>query len=104
MSRIGKKPIPLPKGVTYVVEGNTVRVKGPKGEVVTQMWTYEHTVPGGQPARAFVWMQGHAFTNFAIPQIQSTLLRGIAWAGKKPVDSLVATADYTYTFYKDMNQ
>ena len=33
MSRIGKKPIPLPKGVTYAVEGNTVRVKGPKGEV-----------------------------------------------------------------------
>ena len=24
MSRIGKKPIPLPKGVTYAVEGNTV--------------------------------------------------------------------------------
>lgn len=37
MSRIGKKPIPLPKGVTYAVEGNTVRVKGPKGEVVTHL-------------------------------------------------------------------
>ena len=33
MSRIGKKPIPLPKGVTYAVEGNTVTVKGPKGTV-----------------------------------------------------------------------
>src|SRR5580704_5451824 len=40
MSRIGKKPIPLPKGVTYAIEGNTVRVKGPKGEVITHM-------PGG---------------------------------------------------------
>jgi large subunit ribosomal protein L6 len=37
MSRIGKKPIPMPKGVTYAVEGNTVRVKGPKGEVTTHM-------------------------------------------------------------------
>jgi len=27
----------MPKGVTYVVEGNTVRVKGPKGEVTTHM-------------------------------------------------------------------
>jgi len=27
----------MPKGVTYAVEGNTVRVKGPKGEVVTHM-------------------------------------------------------------------
>ena len=27
----------MPKGVTYAVEGNTVRVKGPKGEVTTHM-------------------------------------------------------------------
>jgi type 1 glutamine amidotransferase len=60
-----------------------------KGEVVPQLWTYEHTLPGGQPARAFVWMQGHTYANFANPQIQKTLLRGIAWAGKKPVDELV---------------
>ena len=60
-----------------------------KGEVVPQMWTYEHTLPGGQPARAFVWMQGHTYSNFANPEIQKTLLRGIAWAGRKPVDELV---------------
>jgi large subunit ribosomal protein L6 len=35
MSRIGKKPIPLPKGVTVKVEGNTVLVQGPKGKVDT---------------------------------------------------------------------
>ena len=33
MSRIGKKPIPIPTGVTVAVDGNTVRVKGPKGEL-----------------------------------------------------------------------
>jgi len=33
MSRIGKKPIALPKGVTATVEGRTVKVKGPKGEL-----------------------------------------------------------------------
>ncbi|MFN7921801.1 MAG: ThuA domain-containing protein [Bryobacteraceae bacterium] len=60
-----------------------------KGEVVPQIWTYEHTAPGGQPARAFVWMQGHVYTNFANYQVQRTLLRGIAWAAKKPVDELV---------------
>lgn len=60
-----------------------------KGEVVPQLWTYEHTVTGGQPARAFVWMQGHTYANFANYQIQRTLLRGIAWAGKKPVDELL---------------
>ncbi len=60
-----------------------------KGERVPQMWTYEHSLAGGQPARAFVWMQGHTYSNFANYQIQRTLLRGIAWAAKKPVDELV---------------
>jgi type 1 glutamine amidotransferase len=60
-----------------------------KGEVVPQIWTYEHTLAGGQPARAFVYMQGHTYSNFANPQIQNMLLRGIAWAAKKPVDELV---------------
>jgi large subunit ribosomal protein L6 len=35
MSRIGKKPIALPKGVTVKIEGNTVAVKGPKGNLET---------------------------------------------------------------------
>jgi large subunit ribosomal protein L6 len=33
MSRIGKKPIAIPKGVTVKVDGNTVDVKGPKGQL-----------------------------------------------------------------------
>ncbi len=33
MSRIGKKPIVMPKGVKYTVEGNTVLVEGPRGKV-----------------------------------------------------------------------
>ena len=33
MSRIGNKPVPIPSGVTVSVEGSTVRVKGPKGEL-----------------------------------------------------------------------
>jgi large subunit ribosomal protein L6 len=33
MSRIGRKPVVLPKGVTMQVEGNAVAVKGPKGEL-----------------------------------------------------------------------
>ena len=37
MSRIGKKPIALPKGVTVKVEGNVVLVQGPKGKVDTPL-------------------------------------------------------------------
>ncbi|HHY93136.1 MAG TPA: 50S ribosomal protein L6 [Firmicutes bacterium] len=40
MSRIGRKPIPVPSGVEVAIEGNTVRVRGPKGELSRQL-------PGG---------------------------------------------------------
>ncbi|MEP6905250.1 MAG: 50S ribosomal protein L6 [Gemmatimonadales bacterium] len=33
MSRIGKHPIPIPAGVTVTIDGNTVKVKGPRGEL-----------------------------------------------------------------------
>ena len=73
---------------TAVIDG-TPSAGTHKGEVVPQIWTYEHTLPGGSPARAFVWMQGHFYENFANPQLQNMMLRGIAWAAKKPVDELV---------------
>ena len=37
MSRIGKRAVPLPQGVTATTEGETLRVKGPKGELTLQM-------------------------------------------------------------------
>jgi len=40
MSRIGKLPITVPAGVTVTIDGNTVKVKGPKGEL-------SHTLPAG---------------------------------------------------------
>jgi large subunit ribosomal protein L6 len=33
MSRIGKKPVPIPKGVTVTLDGSKISVKGPKGEL-----------------------------------------------------------------------
>jgi large subunit ribosomal protein L6 len=37
MSRIGKRPVPLPAGVTASTEGQTLSVKGPKGQLQLQM-------------------------------------------------------------------
>ena len=37
MSRIGKKPVPVPSGVSVTIDGSTVVVKGPKGELA---WTF----------------------------------------------------------------
>jgi large subunit ribosomal protein L6 len=44
MSRIGKIPVPVPSGVVVTVDGATVRVKGPKGEL-------SRTLEGGVTAR-----------------------------------------------------
>ena len=33
MSRIGRKPVPVPNGVTVTVNGSAITVKGPKGEL-----------------------------------------------------------------------
>ena len=59
------------------------------GEVVPQIWTYERPFGLGQSFRAFVWMQGHTYTNFSDPQVQPMILRGIAWAAKWPVEALL---------------
>jgi large subunit ribosomal protein L6 len=37
MSRIGKQPIPVPKGVTVQIDGSRISVKGPKGELSREL-------------------------------------------------------------------
>ena len=36
MSRIGKQPIPVPAGVEVTIDGSSVKVKGPKGELTQE--------------------------------------------------------------------
>jgi len=77
--------------VNIIADTPAAQRGGGVGQAVPQMWAYEHTLAGGQPARAFSWMQGHTYENFKNPAIQTAILRGIAWAGKKPIAEL---ADY----------
>ena len=37
MSRIGRKPIPIPQGVKVSIQGNVVAVQGPKGKLETAL-------------------------------------------------------------------
>ncbi len=37
MSRIGRMPVPIPKGVEVFAEGDVVRVKGPRGELANRI-------------------------------------------------------------------
>jgi putative membrane-bound dehydrogenase-like protein len=53
--------------------------------IAPQIWTYEKTwADGTAPYRAFVSLPGHEFDVFNTPQYRTVLLRGIAWAGKRP--------------------
>lgn len=66
----------------------TAPIPNNPSNVVPQIWVAERTLAGGQPHRSFVWMQGHRIESFAVPQVQTMLLRGIAWAARRPVDLL----------------
>ena len=50
MSRIGKKPITLPKGVKYTVQSNIVVVEGPKGKVNALIPRRHHVLGEGRRA------------------------------------------------------
>jgi type 1 glutamine amidotransferase len=65
------------------------------GTLIPQMWTYERTIDGGTPYRAFVSLLGHHFTTFADSHVRGILLRGIAWAGRRRVDLLTTPAEET---------
>lgn len=41
MSRIGKKPVPIPQGIKVSVSGNTINVEGPKGKL---SWTFKPAI------------------------------------------------------------
>ena len=52
MSRVGKRPVPIPSGVTVVVEDDrVVRVKGPRGELVHPVLSGTRVVVEGEQAR-----------------------------------------------------
>ena len=59
------------------------------GEVVPQMWTYERTIPGGQPYRAFVWMQGHNYVNIS-PRTSAADVASCDRMGRQSSDRLAS--------------
>jgi large subunit ribosomal protein L6 len=88
MSRIGKRPIPIPKGVTVTVDGHTVTVKGPKGELVRQInpamtvalkdSTVEVTRPSDEPEHKAL----HGLTRTLV----ANMVEGVTAGFKKQLD------------------
>lgn len=65
-------------------------------DVAPQMWTYEK-----DNYRAFVSIPGHNYKTFDLPQYRAILMRAIAWAGKRDVDSLASKAELTSLRYPE---
>jgi large subunit ribosomal protein L6 len=88
MSRIGKRPIPIPKGVTVTVDGHKVTVKGPKGELVRQInpamtvalkdGTVEVTRPSDEPEHKAL----HGLTRTLV----ANMVEGVTAGFKKQLD------------------
>jgi large subunit ribosomal protein L6 len=84
MSRIGKKPIPVPAGVTVKVDGQTVAVKGPKGEL---SWTVSDEI---------VVKHEDGALSFA-PLAETTRARAMWGLSRTLVDNMVTGVTKGYT-------
>jgi len=65
-------------------------------DVSPQMWTYEK-----DGYRAFVSIPGHHYKSFNLPHYRSIVLRGIAWAGKRDVNSLCKSEELASLRYPE---
>jgi large subunit ribosomal protein L6 len=54
MSRIGKRPVAIPEGVEVAVEGTTVRVRGPRGELERDLGPFVSVAVEAEPRRVVV--------------------------------------------------
>jgi len=90
MSRIGKRELVIPAGVTVTVENNTVTVKGPKGELkyekspVIEVKEVEGKITTSRPNDNKVNKQLHGTTNALI----NNMLIGVTDGFKKELECL----------------
>jgi large subunit ribosomal protein L6 len=75
MSRIGKQPIEIPGDVTVSVNGNNIKVKGPKGEL-SYDFSYEVKVTSGDK-EVVVEKNGNAKTSQALWGTTRALIRNM---------------------------
>ena len=111
MSRIGKMPIPIPSGVTVSVEGSTVRVKGPKGEMVQSfrpemtIAVADNTVTVERPTDSKEDRALHGLTRALLANMvegvttgfrKALELVGVGYKAEKRGDKLILTVGYSH--------
>lgn len=111
MSRVGKKPIEIPAGVTVSLDKNTVTVKGPKGELTRsfnpdiEIKIEENVVTVSRPSDAKVYRALHGTTRAVIANMVEGVskgfergleLIGVGYRAQKQGTKLVLSVGYSH--------
>lgn len=111
MSRIGKLPVNIPAGVDVKLEGNVIKVKGPKGELSRELHKdmliaiEENTVLVNPPSDAKQFKALHGLTRTLIANMVEGVnngfqkgldLVGVGYRAAKQGNKLVLTVGYSH--------
>lgn len=111
MSRIGKQPISIPQGVEIEIEGNLVKVKGPKGELSRELHKdmiiemSENQVMVKRPSDEKLHKSLHGLTRTLVSNMvegvtkgfEKTLeLVGVGYRAQKQGNKLVLSVGYSH--------
>lgn len=116
MSRIGKKPIPVPQGVEVQIDGATVKVKGPKGQLQRELHREmlikleENNIIVERPSENKMHKQLHGLTRTLVANMvegvtngyQKNLeLVGVGYRAQKQGNKLVLNMGYSHPVEMD---
>jgi large subunit ribosomal protein L6 len=111
MSRVGKKPIELPTGVTLTLDNSTVTVKGPKGELTRTfnpeigITVEENVVTITRPSEAKEHRALHGTTRAVIANmvegvsngfVRNLELIGVGYRAQKQGNKLILNVGYSH--------
>jgi large subunit ribosomal protein L6 len=111
MSRVGKKPIEIPAGVTVTLNGNVVTVKGPKGELTRtfnpdiEIKVEENIINVSRPSESKEHRALHGTTRALLSNMvegvskgfeKSLELIGVGYRAQKQGNKLVLSVGYSH--------
>jgi large subunit ribosomal protein L6 len=111
MSRVGKKPVEIPAGVTVTLNGNTVTVKGPKGELTRtfhadiEIKVEDNIVTVSRPTEGKLHRSLHGTTRAIIANMiegvskgfeRNLELIGVGYRAQKQGNKLVLNVGYSH--------
>lgn len=118
MSRIGKKPIDVPAGVTVtILEDNSVVVKGPKGELSStfnqdmKITLTENILTVDRPSDSKIHKTFHGTTRALLSNMvvgvsegfkKELIIKGVGYKAQVQGDKLVVNAGYSHPVEMDI--